>query len=97
MLDQGSNDATRLEEKPVWTPVKVQLAQFSCNVVVLAHQHSVEDGQSRLLVDSVVTSKEAIAINCTAVSVLLGDWKQWKQVRWTRRVLTPSDLMAGHI
>ena len=97
MLDQGSNDAARLQEKPVWTPVKVQLAQLSCNVVVLSHQHGVEDGQARLLIHSVVASEEAIAINCTAISVLLGDWKQRKQVRWTRRVLTPSDLMAGHI
>ena len=94
MLDQGSNDAARLQEKPVWTPVKVQLAQLGCNVVVLSHQHSVEDGQSRLLVHSVVASEEAIAIKSTAISVLLRDWKQRKQVRWTRRVLTPSDLMT---
>ena len=94
MLDQGSNDAARLQEKPVWTPVKVQLAQFSCNVVVLSHQHSVEDGQARLLVHSVITSEEAIAINCATISVLLRDWKQRKQVRWTHRVLTPSDLMT---
>ena len=94
MLDQGSNDAARLQEKPVWTPVKVQFAQLGCNVVMLAHQHGVEDGQARLLVDSVITSEEAIAINCATISVLLGDWKQRKQVRWTRKVLTPSDLMA---
>ena len=97
MLDQSSNDATRLQEKPVRTPVKVQLAQFSGDVVVLSHQHSVEDGQARLLIHPVVTSEEAIAIKCAAVSILLHDWKQRKQVRWTRRVLTPSDLMAGHI
>ena len=56
MLDQGSNDASRLQEKPIWTPVKVQLAQFSCNVVVLAHHHCMKDGQARLLVHPVVAS-----------------------------------------
>ena len=74
--------------------MKVQFAQLGCNVVMLAHQHGVEDGQARLLIHPVVTSEEAIAIKCTTISVLLGDWKQREQVRWTRRALTPSDLMT---
>ena len=93
MLYKGSDDATSLQEKPIWTPVKVQLAQFSGNVVVLSHHHSVEDGQSRLLIHPIVASEEAIAINCAAISILLRDWKQRKQVRWTQRVLTPPGLV----
>ena len=72
--------------------MKVQLPQLDGNVVVLAHQHRVKGSQARLLVDSVVSSKEAISIDGSAVRILIRDWQQRKQVRGIHGVFTPPGL-----
>ena len=72
--------------------MKVQLPQLDGNVVVLAHQHRVKGSQARLLVDSVVSSKEAISIDGSAVRILIRDWQQRKQVRGIHGVFTPPSL-----
>ena len=69
MLHESPDDASSLGKKFIRTPMPIDLAQLGGNVVVLPHHHRVEDRQPRLLVDSVVPSEEAVAVNCSAVGM----------------------------